>query len=161
MQINSNFVDTSKFPERFVTNGFRRTSIVGLAGCISVLHLRITGVRDTHAALFAPYSPGDKRKLSVAVAVVGLPNVVLLDEPTSGVDVASRTQIRRSLEIIRELSEGAMLLTSNRWVIAISLSQRHRSSGHSLPCSNMIPYVFELASNISLLLEELNKIKQT
>lgn len=52
----------------------------------------------------------------MAVAVVGLPNVVLLDEPTSGVDVSSRAQIRRSLEIIRELSETAMVLTSNRLV---------------------------------------------
>ena len=36
------------------------------------------------------YSGGNKRKLSVAVALVGSPRIVLLDEPTTGMDPGSR-----------------------------------------------------------------------
>ncbi|KAL1438576.1 hypothetical protein MTO96_047934 [Rhipicephalus appendiculatus] len=59
------------------------------------------------------YSPGDKRKLCIAVALAGLPSVILLDEPSTGVDVAARAQIRRSLSIIRQMTDCAILLTSN------------------------------------------------
>ena len=36
------------------------------------------------------YSGGNKRKLSVAVALVGEPRVVLLDEPSTGMDPGAR-----------------------------------------------------------------------
>jgi ATP-binding cassette subfamily A (ABC1) protein 3 len=36
------------------------------------------------------YSGGNKRKLSLAVALIGAPKVVLLDEPSTGVDPVSR-----------------------------------------------------------------------
>ncbi|XP_037557237.1 ABC transporter ced-7 [Dermacentor silvarum] len=62
------------------------------------------------------YTPGDKRKLSIAIALAGLPSAILLDEPSTGVDVAARAQIRRSLSIIREAADCAILLTSNKFV---------------------------------------------
>ena len=36
------------------------------------------------------YSGGNKRKLSVAIALVGEPSVVLLDEPSTGMDPEAR-----------------------------------------------------------------------
>ncbi|KAH7970138.1 hypothetical protein HPB49_000075 [Dermacentor silvarum] len=60
--------------------------------------------------------PANKRKLSIARPLAGLPSVILLDEPSTGVDVAARAQIRRSLSIIREATDCAILLTSNRFV---------------------------------------------
>lgn len=36
------------------------------------------------------YSGGTRRKLSVAVALVGQPPVVLMDEPSTGMDPAAR-----------------------------------------------------------------------
>ncbi|KAH7936144.1 hypothetical protein HPB52_018851 [Rhipicephalus sanguineus] len=54
------------------------------------------------------------RKLCIAVALAELPSVILLDEPSTGVDVAARAQIRRSLSIIRQMTDCAILLTSNR-----------------------------------------------
>ena len=36
------------------------------------------------------YSGGNKRKLSLAIALVGRPAVVLLDEPSTGMDPVSR-----------------------------------------------------------------------
>ncbi|VDP97565.1 unnamed protein product [Trichobilharzia regenti] len=40
---------------------------------------------------------GDKRKLSVAIALLGSPRLIMLDEPTSGVDPFSRRCIWRAL----------------------------------------------------------------
>jgi ATP-binding cassette subfamily A (ABC1) protein 5 len=47
-------------------------------------------------------SGGQKRKLSVALALVGDPKVVCLDEPTSGMDPLSRRQLWDLLRAKRE-----------------------------------------------------------
>ena len=57
-------------------------------------------------------SGGEQRRLAMALALVGRPQVVFLDEPTAGVDADGREVIR---QIIRELrDEGvAVLLTTH------------------------------------------------
>ncbi len=47
-------------------------------------------------------SGGERRRLHTALAILGHPRLLLLDEPTSGVDVASRAHI---LEVIRRLAD--------------------------------------------------------
>ncbi|GBP05465.1 ATP-binding cassette sub-family A member 3 [Eumeta japonica] len=39
------------------------------------------------------YSGGNKRKLSTAIAVIGSPSVIYLDEPTTGMDPAAKTSV--------------------------------------------------------------------
>jgi len=58
------------------------------------------------------YSGGTKRKLSAAVAMVGRPAVVLLDEPTTGIDVGAR---RFLWDVINNLRQGgqSIVLTSH------------------------------------------------
>ncbi len=46
---------------------------------------------------FAAYSRGMKRKLTIAAALIHRPQILFLDEPTTGIDVASARQIRRLL----------------------------------------------------------------
>ncbi|KAH6941849.1 hypothetical protein HPB50_023655 [Hyalomma asiaticum] len=93
-----------------VLRGFRLNDTAAMTK--NLLHImelsRVANVVVGH------YTPGDKRKLCIAVALAGLPSVVLLDEPSTGVDVAARAQIRRSLSIIRHMTDCAILLTSNR-----------------------------------------------
>ncbi|KAL3244368.1 hypothetical protein MRX96_047216 [Rhipicephalus microplus] len=59
------------------------------------------------------YSGGNKRKLSIAVAVVGYPPIVLLDEPFAGVDVVSRNHIRQALVKLKNCTKIAFILTSH------------------------------------------------
>lgn len=44
---------------------------------------------------FAGYSKGMKRKLTIAAGIIHKPEILFLDEPTTGIDVASARQIRQ------------------------------------------------------------------
>ncbi|XP_061399279.1 phospholipid-transporting ATPase ABCA3-like [Musca vetustissima] len=58
------------------------------------------------------YSGGNKRKLSTALAVIGSPSVIYLDEPTSGMDPAARRQLWNMVCRIRD-SGKSIILTSH------------------------------------------------
>ena len=58
---------------------------------------------DRRGSTWRQLSGGEKQRLSLAMALVGRPEVAFLDEPTAGVDVRGRQVIRR---IIRELADG-------------------------------------------------------
>lgn len=49
------------------------------------------------------YSGGMKRRLSVAIALLGNPSIIFLDEPTTGMDPISR---RHVWDIIEEAKKG-------------------------------------------------------
>ena len=58
-------------------------------------------------------SGGNKRKLSTAIALVGDPPVVFLDEPTTGMDPVARRLLWNTLTQVRE-SGRTLLLTSHK-----------------------------------------------
>jgi ABC-2 type transport system ATP-binding protein len=57
--------------------------------------------------LVAMYSGGMRRKLDLAMTLVGNPRIIFLDEPTTGLDPRSR---RTMWEIIRELVAGGVTI---------------------------------------------------
>ena len=60
------------------------------------------------------YSGGMRRRLDVAAALVGRPPVLLLDEPTTGLDLHSRNAL---WEMIRELvAEGTTVLLTTQYL---------------------------------------------
>ncbi|XP_076318605.1 phospholipid-transporting ATPase ABCA3-like isoform X2 [Tachypleus tridentatus] len=63
--------------------------------------------------LTVKYSGGNRRKLSLALALIGNPAVVFLDEPTSGIDPTARRKIWTALETIRTSSGMAVVLTTH------------------------------------------------
>jgi len=58
------------------------------------------------------YSGGNKRKLSTAIATLGAPSVIYLDEPTTGMDPAARRQLWNMVCRIRD-SGKSIVLTSH------------------------------------------------
>ncbi|XP_037883728.1 phospholipid-transporting ATPase ABCA1 isoform X1 [Glossina fuscipes] len=59
------------------------------------------------------YSGGNKRKLSAAIAVIGSPSVIYLDEPTSGIDPAARRQLWNMVCRIRDSGKSIILTSHN------------------------------------------------
>jgi ABC-2 type transport system ATP-binding protein len=61
---------------------------------------------------FKRLSGGEQQRLALALALVGRPEVVILDEPTAGVDPAGRVRVRDVVTSLRE--DGvAVILTSH------------------------------------------------
>lgn len=59
------------------------------------------------------YSGGMKQRLLIAQAMMGDPRLIILDEPTAGLDPKERVRIR---EKIRELSEGRIIIVATHVV---------------------------------------------
>jgi len=57
--------------------------------------LETFGLADAGGRKFAGYSRGMKRKLTIAAGIIHHPPILFLDEPTTGIDVASARQIRQ------------------------------------------------------------------
>jgi len=60
------------------------------------------GLREVCRTVWRRLSGGEQQRLSLALALIGRPEVVFLDEPTAGVDVGGRRVVR---EVIRELCD--------------------------------------------------------
>ncbi|XP_046358771.2 phospholipid-transporting ATPase ABCA3-like [Haliotis rufescens] len=58
------------------------------------------------------YSGGNKRKLSTAIALVGDPAIIMLDEPSTGMDPKARRQLWNVLSKVRERGR-TLVLTSH------------------------------------------------
>lgn len=58
-------------------------------------------------------SLGNKRKLSAAIALVGNPSIIFLDEPTSGQDPVSRRKLWQEILNLTRIKKKSVLLTSH------------------------------------------------
>jgi len=64
--------------------------------------------------LYKSYSKGMKRKLTLAAGIIHHPTVLFLDEPTTGIDVASARQIR---SLVKELNEtGTTIFMTTHYI---------------------------------------------
>lgn len=70
------------------------------------------------------FSGGMKRRLNLAGSVLHRPDVLLLDEPTVGVDPQSRERIWRMLDELTEQDGTALLLTTHQLDEAESVADR-------------------------------------
>ncbi|NXK69911.1 ABCA9 protein, partial [Sylvietta virens] len=72
--------------------------------------LDISNIQDTQAEKL---SGGQKRKLSIGIAMLGNPQVLFLDEPTAGLDPLSRHQV---WSLLREQRAGRAILFSTQFM---------------------------------------------
>ena len=61
------------------------------------------GLTQAAGRKFGGYSKGMKRKLTIAAGIIHSPSILFMDEPTTGIDVASARQIR---QLIADLNKG-------------------------------------------------------
>ncbi|MDY3249877.1 MAG: sugar ABC transporter ATP-binding protein [Candidatus Choladocola sp.] len=69
------------------------------------------------------FSGGNQQKIAVAKWLVTKPDILIIDEPTHGVDIASKTEIHRLLKDLAK--EGmAIIMVSSEWQEVFALSDR-------------------------------------
>lgn len=69
------------------------------------------GLADAAGRPFRTYSKGMKRRLTIAAGIIHRPAVLFLDEPTTGVDVASARQIRTLIAELNDAGTTVFLTT--------------------------------------------------
>jgi ABC-2 type transport system ATP-binding protein len=81
------------------------------------------GLAEKAGARVATLSGGQKQRLALAIAFIGDPDVVILDEPTVGLDPAARRELMQQMADMR--GEGrAVLLTTHDMEEAAQLCDR-------------------------------------
>ena len=88
---------------------------------------------DKADVLSCNLSGGQKRKLSVAIAFMGRARLVLLDEPTAGMDVAAR---RHTWDVLKDMSQNRTILLTTHYMdeadlLGSSVAIMSRGSLHS------------------------------
>ena len=79
--------------------------------------LRQTNLWDVRQQKLGGYSGGMKQRFGVAVALLGNPKLMIVDEPTAGLDPAERV---RFLNLLAELGENSVVLLSTHIVDDVS-----------------------------------------
>jgi ABC-2 type transport system ATP-binding protein len=73
--------------------------------------IELVGLSGKRKARAGQLSGGQQRRLDVAIALVGDPDLVFLDEPTTGFDPAARRQAWSMVENLRTLGKTVLLTT--------------------------------------------------
>ena len=77
----------------------------------SVKLLETFGLSEFANKKFKSYSKGMKRKLTIAAAIIHEPEILFMDEPTTGIDVASARQIRNLIKDLHKKGTTIFLTT--------------------------------------------------
>ncbi len=65
--------------------------------------LELVGLKEAALKPFKAYSRGMKRRLTIAAGIIHSPDILFLDEPTTGIDVESARNIRK---LLLDLNKG-------------------------------------------------------
>ena len=79
--------------------------------------MEMTGVSDVSERLIKNLSKGYKQRVGFAQAVLGYPQIIILDEPTVGLDPKQIIEIR---ELIKKLGENHTVILSSHILTEIS-----------------------------------------
>jgi ABC-2 type transport system ATP-binding protein len=73
--------------------------------------IELVGLEEKSGARVKTLSGGQKRRLDLGVALVGDPDLIFLDEPTTGFDPAARRTAWEMIRALRELGKTILLTT--------------------------------------------------
>src|SRR5512133_226073 len=76
--------------------------------------LEAFGLADAAGRQVQTYSGGERRRIDIAASLVAIPEILFLDEPTTGLDPRSRTQV---WELVRRIAaEGTTVLLTTQYL---------------------------------------------
>jgi ABC-2 type transport system ATP-binding protein len=92
--------------------------MVGLDGkearAQAMAHLELMGLAERAKGKIAKFSGGMKRRVNLAIALMGYPELLFLDEPTVGIDPQSRNNIYETIECLRD--KGMTILYTTHYM---------------------------------------------
>ncbi len=104
--------------ERFM----RLTDRVSQAACAAALE--IAGLPDLSKKQVAALSGGQFQRMLLARALIGAPDIILLDEATQGLDQLGSASFYRQIETVRQQTGCAVLMISHELHVVMSASDR-------------------------------------
>ncbi len=76
--------------------------------------LEAFGLADAAGRQVQTYSGGERRRIDIAASLVAIPEILFLDEPTTGLDPRSRTQV---WDLVRRIAaEGTTVLLTTQYL---------------------------------------------
>ncbi|HUO43249.1 MAG TPA: ABC transporter ATP-binding protein [Methylomirabilota bacterium] len=84
-------------------------------------------------------SGGERRRISIARALMNDPEIILADEPTAELDVETETETMRLLEEIHHTGGVTMLMVSHNYDLASYATRRYRMSLGRLTEAETLP----------------------
>ena len=82
-------------------------------GTIADELLKRFSLTDAAARKVATYSGGMRRRLDIAMSLIGSPPVIFLDEPTTGLDPQARIEVWRAVKELAEQGATVLLTTQH------------------------------------------------
>lgn len=73
--------------------------------------LELAGIQNKAEIRYSKLSGGEKRRVQFAIALAGQPDLLFLDEPTTGLDVQARRALWRNIRDYAERGAGVILTT--------------------------------------------------
>jgi ABC-2 type transport system ATP-binding protein len=86
--------------------------------------LAMVGLADAADQKVAKLSGGQRRRLDVAIGIVGRPDLLFLDEPTAGFDPEARREFHDVIHALVDLEDTTILLTTHDLDEAEKLADR-------------------------------------
>jgi ABC-2 type transport system ATP-binding protein len=75
--------------------------------------IEMVGLEDKRKSYVVNLSGGQRQRLAIGIALLNSPAILLLDEPTTGLDPNARREIWDILHKLRKVSETSMILTTH------------------------------------------------
>lgn len=86
--------------------------------------MRLTGTWDLRERLLPEMSGGERQRLALAMALAGKPDILLLDEPTSHLDLRHRAEIMRLLTRLNREQRTTILMVVHDLTLASQFFSR-------------------------------------
>lgn len=75
--------------------------------------IEIVGLEEKRRSYVVNLSGGQRQRLALGISLINSPSILLLDEPTTGLDPNARREIWEILQKLKGLSETSMILTTH------------------------------------------------
>lgn len=75
--------------------------------------INIVGLEEKRRSYVVNLSGGQRQRLALGISLINSPSILLLDEPTTGLDPNARREIWEILQALREKSNTSMILTTH------------------------------------------------